>query len=399
MNALIMILIAIFVIGLYVTIDFMLGRKQHLKSMYSQKYPVRESNLKIIAHGNELFKELFSDLKNARHNIHIIFYICKNDGFSQEFLSILKEKAQEGIEVRLLLDWVGSIKFKRKTIKELKSFGVQFAFCHKPKLPFFFYSTQVRNHRKITVIDGEIGYMGGYNVGKEYIDLDPKLSPWRDYHLKMTGEGVSDLQMQFLRDWRESYKTNLSQNQIYFPKLEKGSSKHQLFSSEGFLLEETFSDLIKNAKSSITIGSPYFIPSKKVLQYLLEALQRGVNLTVLVPYQSDHILVKEASFCYFRKLIKKGAHVYQYSNGFYHAKVLIIDDFCDLGTANFDKRSFFLNHEINCFIYDTRVVQEVKNIIQEDLMQSQKMRLEDINSPNLFRSFKEKVAGSISFFL
>lgn len=399
MNALIMILIAIFVIGLYIKIDFMLGRKQHLKSMYSQKYPIRESNLKIITNGNDLFKELFLDLKNARHNIHIIFYICKNDSFSQEFLSILKEKAREGLEVRLLLDWVGSLKIKRKLIKELKNAGVQFAFCHKPKLPFFFYSTQVRNHRKIAVIDGQIGYMGGYNVGKEYIDLDPLLSPWRDYHLRMTGEGVNDLQEQFLRDWQEAYKTNLLQNPIYFPKLEKGSSKHQIFSSEGFLLEETFSDLIKKAKSAITIGSPYFIPSKMVLQDLLEALQRGVKLTVLVPYHSDHILVKEASFCYFRKLIKKGADVYQYSNGFYHAKILIVDDFCDLGTANFDKRSFFLNHEINCFIFDQVVIQEFREIIQEDIKQSQKMRLEELNSPNLFRSFKEKIAGSISFFL
>lgn len=343
---------------------------------------------------------MFDELKKAHKHIHILFYICKNDDFSKEFLQILMDKAQSGIEVRLLLDWAGSLKIKKKKIKELKAAGIQFSFSNLPCLPYFFYSSQTRNHRKITVIDGRIGYIGGYNVGKEYIDLDPKLTPWRDYHLKLTGEGVQDLQHQFLLDWQEATKTNLLQNEIYFPDLSKGVVRHQFISTEGFLLEGTFSTLIRNAKHSITIGSPYFIPSKSILQDLLDALKRNVSITVIVPFSSDHLFVKEASYPYLRKIISAGANVYQYKKGFYHAKVLLVDDvICDLGTANFDNRSFFLNHEINCYIYNSDTIEQVKRILEQDLKDSEILHLSKLNNVSLFTSIKEWIAkGFVHFF-
>ena len=381
-------------------IDFFMGRKRHLHHYKHQSFPIRESTIQLFSSGPELFLDLFSELKKAKAHIHIQFYIVKDDEFSLEFLSILEEKASEGIEVRLLLDWRGSSKGKKLIIRQLDYTGVIYAFCHVPKPPFLFYTLQVRNHRKITVIDGKMGYVGGFNIGKEYINLDPILNPWRDYHLKIQGEGVQDLQQIFLKDWEKTEYLPFQKKSRYFPPLEKGTLRHQFFASEGFPLEDTFSTLIRNSEHSILIGTPYFIPGKKVFPELLAALQRGVKLEILVPSIADHPLVKEASYKYLRKLISLGATVYQYEKGFYHAKTLLIDEtICDIGTANFDKRSFYLNYEINCFMYDKRFIEQVIGLLKKDQHHARILTLEDLNHMNPWSSCKEMVAGAVSFFL
>lgn len=395
-----LILAAIFIIGLYLFIDFRLGRKRHLSSLKKNTLPLRQGQIEMFTEGTALFKDLFQTMKNAKENIHTIFYICKNDKISQDFFGILIQKAQEGVEVRLLVDWFGGKGIKRKLIKKLKNAGVSFAFARKPKFPFLFYSAQIRNHRKISIIDGSIGYVGGYNVGDEYIHLNPKLSPWRDYHMKITGEGIQDLQRQFLLDWNKAAKVNLLQSPVYFPSLKKGPGRHRFFPSEGLHLEECFTNLIREARISIFIGTPYFVPSKTVFRELLTALDRGVVLTVLIPLVSDHFLVREASFQFLREILKRGARVYQYKKGFYHAKVLVVDDkICDLGTANFDNRSLFLNLEINCFIYEPSVIEEVNGILRQDIHDSKRLALEDLQGFHPLRTLKEYAARTIAFFL
>ncbi len=380
-------------IVIWLTIDFTLGRKKHYKKLKHNDYPFRESHFSPFAKGPELFTDLFSELKKAKQHIHIQFYIVKDDEISREFLGILKKKAREGVEVRLLLDWLGSFPIKKKIVQDLKKHGIEFSFSQKLKLPFLFYSLQTRNHRKITVIDGKIGYIGGFNIGKEYIDLDSKLSPWRDYHLKVTGEGVADLQLHFLANWDEELKINLLNEAVYFPVQQKGPSKHKIIPSKGPFLENTFSSLICHAKKSIIIGTPYFIPSPALLGELQSALRRGVKLTIIVPKTADHLLVKEASYRYLRILIQDGARVYQFLNGFYHAKIIIIDDeICDVGTANFDRRSLFLNYEINCYIYDRPFVNQMLAIVQKDILDSKSLTLSELNRPNFIRSCKEFVA-------
>ncbi|WML50474.1 phospholipase D-like domain-containing protein [Neobacillus sp. PS3-34] len=158
--------------------------------------------------------------------------------------------------------------------------------------------------------------------------------------------------------------------------------------------------LIRSAKEAITIGTPYFIPSQKLFHELILAAQRGVSITIIVPFKTDHVLVQEASYRYLRKLLKAGALVYQYQKGFYHAKTVVIDeDICDIGSANFDKRSIFLNKEINCLIYDSIFIGRVKRVIQKDILDSKPLTLKELNQPNFFRSLKESLAGAISLFL
>jgi cardiolipin synthase A/B len=391
----------LFLILLWLTLDYHLGRRNHLNTFVPPTSTKRRSQVEIFTDGQLLFKDLFDEIKRAEKHIHILFYIAKNDAVSKEFFSLLTEKAKEGVEVRLLLDFLGSYKADRKGIKKLKEAGGQFHFTHIPRLPFLFYSSQVRNHRKITVIDGHYGYIGGFNIGKEYVNKDSKLNPWRDYHLKIQGEGVEDLQSVFLANWRKNSKIDLTKNEIYFPEQKPGPVEHEIIPSEAVLLEHTFTKLISTAKDTIMIGTPYFIPSQRTFQALLAAIKRGVTIKILVPGQSDHLLVQEASYPYLRRLLKtEKVQVFQFQNGFYHAKTLMIDDsLCDIGTANFDKRSFFLNHEINCYMYDKKFIETAKRTMEKDFLDAKPISLSDLTKPNLWRSVKERLAAAISLFL
>ncbi|MFJ7683160.1 cardiolipin synthase [Peribacillus butanolivorans] len=381
-------------------VDFKLGHKRNMKQVTNIKYPPRKSDMTVFTSGKILFDDFMKEIKLAQDSIHILFYIVKNDKFSKEFLKLLQTKAEAGVEVRLLVDRIGSKNISRESIQELKKSGVHFSFSFKPKLPFLFYSIQKRNHRKITVIDGRIGYLGGFNIGKEYINQGEKLNPWRDYHVKITGEGVKDLQEVFLSDWVHDTNEDYRGTPAYFPTLVPGTQAHQVIVTNGSHLEQTLTRLIQQAEKKIIIGTPYFIPSQTLFQELRSALARKVSVTVIVPEISDHALVKEASFPYFRVLLKEGAAILQFQRGFYHSKVILIDDIiCDVGTANFDKRSLFLNSEINCLIFDRAFIEDVKKELAVDIAESKPLSRDSLSSTNVVRTAKESLASILSPFL
>lgn len=380
--------------------DFFLGRYVHGKKMRPCSYPVRNGRLQLITSGPELFSHYFDDLYKAETSIHVLFYIVKNDRFGQLFFEILIDQARKGIKVRLLLDWFGSRTVSKSLLKKARSAGVEVVFCHRPRFPFAFFSLQQRNHRKVTIIDGKIGYVGGFNVGKEYIDLDPVLSPWRDYHLRIEGEGIADLQTEFLLDWERAAGTSHLKDSSLYPHLEKGPMPYRFFPTQGVDAEEEILQLIDQAEENIFVGTPYFIPPEKLVSGLVQAIQRGVAVTVLVPDKSDHPIVKEASLHYLRKILAAGGDVYQYEAGFFHAKVILIDGtFCDIGTANFDCRSFRLNYEINCFIYDQKFIEETERIVQEDISRSSRLSPEDLADPPLSVRSKEWTGMLFKYFL
>ncbi|PEX88632.1 cardiolipin synthase [Bacillus cereus] len=387
-------------ITIWVTIDFSYGRLLHLKRVRSRNFPLRQSDFHLYTYGKDLYDALFTDIKQAKHHVHVLFFIVKNDKISREFLKLLIDKAQEGIEVRLLLDRFGSHHLSNEAIRSLQKHGVSFSFCHKVKFPFLFFSANQRNHRKITVIDGEIGYIGGFNIGEEYLGHNQKLGLWRDYHLRLTGEGVQDLQKQFLHDWFDETNKNLLDTSLYFPKQQTGAILHQFIPTDGAYLQNTFLHLIENAKEELFIGTPYFIPSKKIMNALLKARERGVQITILVPEKADHALVREAKFPYCRKLIRAGCNIYAFQQGFFHAKIIIADNHtCDIGTANFDKRSLYINHEINCLLYDKHFIQTVKTKLHEDLECSSLLSFEDVNPLSLVDRGKEWLGTILAFFL
>lgn len=385
---------------IWLSVDFHFGRKAHRAAVKKISFPERQSDFELFTNGKALMKQLFHDLQKAKHFIHIQFYIVKNDKISMQFSNLLKKKAEQGIEVRLLLDRVGSSSFPINIRDELKKSGVKFFYSSQPKMPFLFYSLQRRNHRKICIIDGEIGYIGGFNIGKEYIGGDQKLSPWHDYHLRLKGEGVQDLEGVFLEDWRRSSGEELLYKEVYIKPHPQGQSRHRFLLSDGAFLEEEYLALFKSAKNMITIASPYFIPSDKLLQQLLSCLQRGVSVRIIVPFNSDHFLIKEASYRSFRMLIPKGAQIFQYEKGFFHGKYILIDQtIADIGTANFDQRSLFLNSEINCYIYDNHFIQMMLKEVHNDIENSQLLSLSDLEDLGLWNHLKEWTAARLSYFL
>ncbi len=398
MEAVLYVLLAIGLVIAWLTLDLYLGRKKHLKEVKRLTFPKRQGDILLYADGNLLYKDLFEDMRMASHHIHSLFYMVRDDHASKEFLSILKDKADQGLEVRLLLDYFGSFDVKKETIKELKQHGIEVEVYHKPAFPFFFFSINQRNHRKITVVDGKIGYVGGFNIGKEYLGQDPEFGVWRDYHLKLEGEGVQDLQSQFIQNWEQAGDFDAREwGDAYYPIAEKGPITHKLVPTNGGHLSETFLTLLQRAEKSIIICTPYFIPSDPLLEELLGALGRGVKVTVLVPAKADHPLVMDAAFPYFKKIIGAGAEVYRFYLGFYHAKVMVIDDHtCDIGTANFDKRSLFLNNEINCLIFDKEFVRKTVDEIHKDIHNSEKLTLEFIQNRSIFDKSKEQLSKFLS---
>ncbi|MCU5514089.1 cardiolipin synthase [Bacillus wiedmannii] len=387
-------------VTLWITIDLLYGRILHLKRVRSRTFPLRQSNFHLYTYGQDLYDALFTDIQQAKHHVHVLFFIVKNDKISREFLKLLIDKAQEGIEVRLLLDRLGSHYLSNEAIRSLQKHGVSFSFCHKVKFPFPLFSANQRNHRKITVIDGKIGYIGGFNIGEEYLGHNQKLGLWRDYHLRLTGEGIQDLQKQFLHDWLDDTNQNLLDSPLYFPKQQPGIILHRFIPTDGAYLQNTFLHLIESAEKELFIGTPYFIPGKKIMNALLKARKRGVQITVLVPEKADHALVREAKFPYCRKLIQAGCNIYAFQQGFFHAKVIIVDDYiCDIGTANFDMRSLYINHEINCLLYDKHFIQTVKNKFHEDLENASLLSFKDVSPHSLIDRGKEWVGTILAFFL
>lgn len=388
------IVLVIAIVGILAWIDFYLGHKQ---TVLKEEPPVTtKGSMQLLSTGSHFFDALFQDIDDASNSIYIQFYILRDDELGSDLCTRLISKANKGVEVRLLLDYLGSYGVKKKTIQKLKNAGVHFEYSNKPQFPYLLYRINHRNHRKITTIDGKIGYIGGYNVGNEYMGRVTRFGDWRDYHLKLRGPVVNELQRLFMDDWNGSTNDKMTSKQL--PAADEEYHKEiMLVPSKGHAAYRFFREKIKRSEKNIFIGSPYFIPGKKMNKELLSALNRGVNVKLLVPMTPDHPFVQEASYRYVKPLLEAGAEIYQFHEGFYHSKVLMFDEsICDIGTANFDLRSFFYNDEINCIFTDKTEIQNVKKVIESDLARSEKLTLERLQKT---RTAKVRVKEVIGFIL
>ncbi|PEX86418.1 cardiolipin synthase [Bacillus cereus] len=375
-------------------IDVEMGKKMASEYEVGQ---VRLGEFQLYTNGEELYRNLFEDIKHAKKYIYIHFYIVGKDEISQEFLQLLEKKASSGVEVKLSVDRIGGYKLKKKIINQLKSKGVNFTFSKKPKLKNVFYSLHQRNHRRIVTIDGKVSYIGGFNIGKEYLGQNPKFGPWRDYHVRINGNGAHDMERKFADDWKEDTGEKMS---VYKSLPATGNVKYQYLFSDGKDLWEKYGALLKQAKRSLIIATPYFIPSKEMTKELKDALKRGVNVKILVPFKSDAVLLKQAAYPYLKDMLHAGAEIYQYRNGFFHGKVTIIDgEIVDIGTANFDNRSFYLNYESNCVIYDKTVVADVWSRLKEDFHKSKRFSEEDFEKISKWDWFLARIANVIASYL
>ena len=373
-----------------------------------------DNDITLFKDGTEKFKCLKEEIKKAKHHIHLEYYIVKSDVIGTEIKALLIEKAIEGVSVKFIIDRVGSIKMKRKAIKELRDAGVdviQYSYFLAPLLRLINTQINYRNHRKIVVIDGHVGFIGGINIGDEYLGKG-KLGYWRDTHIMVKGDFVLGLQAVFLDDYftikrtAGDYFLNKELFMNYFPEPAKSSKQvMQLVKSgpdsEFPAIMQGVLKMITMAKENIYITTPYFVPTESIMESLKMAILSGIDVRILFPGRYDHILVYLASRTYLAELIRCGAKVYFYSkDSFIHSKVMTIDKkISTIGTANMDIRSYELNYEINAVIYDDNKTNEFDKQFFKDLEKSTEVFVDDFDGISRLHKILEAMARVFSSLL
>ncbi|ERI91690.1 putative cardiolipin synthetase [Clostridiales bacterium oral taxon 876 str. F0540] len=373
-----------------------------------------DNDITLFKDGAEKFKCLKQELDKAKHHIHLEYYIVKSDGIGTEIKDLLIKKASQGVKVKFIIDRVGSIKMKRSAIKELREAGVeviQYSYFLAPLLRAINTQINYRNHRKIVVIDGRVGFVGGINIGDEYLGKG-KLGYWRDTHMMVKGDFVIGLQASFLDDYFTIKRTdgeyfiNKNEAKQYFPEpLKSNKQIMQLVrsgpDSEFPAIMQGILKMITMAKKNIYITTPYFVPTESIMEALKIAALGGIDVRIIFPGKYDHILVYYASRTYLAELIKCGARIYFYSNdSFIHSKVMTIDGkIATVGTANMDIRSYELNYEINAVIYDDNKTSELDKQFFEDLKRSKELFVEDFEATPKLNKALEATARVFSSLL
>ncbi len=362
----------------------------------------QDNDIEIFNDGNAKFESLIEDLEKATDHIHIQYYIFRLDNLGKRIREVLTRKAKEGVEVRLLFDDMGSRRVYKRHFQQLIRYGGSVEAFFPSILPLINTRLNYRNHRKIVVIDGRIGYIGGFNVGDEYLGKAKKFGYWRDTHLRIEGSAVHPIQTRFLLDWNQAAEQEVEYADKYFPEIPlKGDVSMQIVSSgpdsEWEQIKDGYLKMIFRAKKYIYIQTPYFIPDVSFLDALRIACLSGVDVRIMIPNKPDHIFVYWATYSNVGHLLKAGAKIYIYDNGFLHAKQIVIDDeVATVGTANIDVRSFKLNFEVNAFIYDRDKSHELAELFEQDLLLSTELTLDIYRERSLTIRLKESMANLIS---
>lgn len=330
------------------------------------------NEVKTYISGEKKFQDLIKDIRSAKSFIHIEYYIFRFDDLGKAIIDELKSKVDEDVEVRLLVDGMGSKNLKQKEIRYIKSLGIKFSIFFPGAFPRINTRINYRNHRKIVIIDGEIGYVGGFNVGNEYVNRGHQFKFWRDTHLKVKGQAVNELNKRFILDWDYASNENFGNIIKYFPKpKEYGRVGMQIVSSGPDHMDEyikiAYMKIINNARKYVYIQTPYLVPDEPILEALRISALSGVDVRIIVPDKPDHFFMEWVLSANIANLIDYGVKIYRYNNGFIHSKTIVSDDIVSsIGTANMDNRSFRLNFEVNAFIYDGVVAKEQSKIFLND---------------------------------
>jgi cardiolipin synthase len=366
------------------------------KSIISQN-----NNIYILNNGTEKFPALLEALKQAKHHIHFEYYIFEHDNIGKQIISVLQQKAKEGVKVKIIIDHVGSWHFSNRRIKQLRKKGVEIRRFMRVNFPYFTSKVNYRNHRKIVVIDGHTGFVGGMNIADKYIHGTKKLGNWRDLHLKIHGEAVHSLQTVFLMDWYFITK-ELPTETSYFPKIAHDNKKIIQIVSSGpdsswAGIMQTYFLSIATARKSIYITTPYLLPNSSILTALKTASLSGVDVKLIIPKKSDSVLVSYASLSFVGELIDAGIEVYFYKKGFIHSKTMIIDSILSsLGTANLDYRSISVNFEINALIYDEETALKLTKSFNKDITDSELVTKEIWIKKPITRKLQSSIARIFS---
>ena len=335
------------------------------------------NEVKLIKNGDAKFKLLLEDLKNAQHHIHLEYFIIKDDIIGTEVLNLLCDKAKSGVEVRVIIDDVGS-SITSKMKHKLKESGVEMHSFMPVLFSRFTGQMNYRDHRKIVVIDGEIGYVGGINISDNYVNAHNKRY-WRDTHIRIVGEAVKSLQILFFTTWDFVTEDVIKVSEVYFPEYSRKAKVPLQIAASG--PDTDWSNIMEaifvattTAEDYIYITTPYFIPNDEIVTALQLAARSNIKVKLIVPQTSDSWIAQYATNSYIELLLEAGVEVFHYTKGFVHAKTMVVDGVLStVGTANMDYRSFNINFEVNALIYNKEFSNQLIDLFNEDLNDCEKL--------------------------
>lgn len=353
-----------------------------------------DNTLHIYTEGADFILGLFGAIARARHHVHLESYIIDDDAVGRMLRDLLISKVNEGVEVRLIYDDVGCWDVHNSFFQRMIDAGVKVGAFMPVRLPMFSHKINYRNHRKICVVDGQTGFIGGMNIANRYVRGQDG-HRWRDMHLKVTGSGVAAIQRDFFVDWYFVTRVLIT-DPVYYPAPlhASGHAALQIVTADPvahwpeFMYGLTW--IIQNARRYIYIQTPYFMPTEPILQALQTAAMSGVDVRLMVPRKPDGFWLRWANDSYFKDILEAGIRLYTYRPGFLHSKALVADDeWCTIGSANMDFRSFENNFEANAFIYDHETAIKVKEIFREDAKGCKEIHLRSWNRRNYRRRLLE----------
>ena len=373
------------------------GRNQLIPFFHrvSNALPFEGNDVQVFTDGYSMYQELFRRIAKAKHHIHLEFYIFENDAVGRLLRDLLIDKAREGVSVRLLYDDVGCWDVNPMFYDEMLCEGIEVRSFLKVRFPQFTSKVNYRNHRKLAIIDGKVGFIGGMNIALRYLKGVP-WGVWRDTHICLKGKAVYGIQTAFLTDWFAVDRTLLTSAQ-YFPKMNSvGTSVAQIVTSDPVgEWHDIMLGLVKAiscAQRYIYVETPYFLPTEQVMAAFQTAALSGVDVRLMIPKKADAFITHKGTMSYLDELMKSGVKVYFYRAGFLHSKLWVADDeWASVGSTNLDFRSFEHNFEANAFFYDEKTVCTLKEIFLEDMKKCMTLSQKIWDK----RSFKNKIIESV----
>ena len=359
------------------------------------------NKVEIFTDGHSKFDALIADMESAKEYIHLQYYIFTDDNTGTRVAETLMRKAREGVKVRVIYDHIGSINTKSKFFRRMTEAGVAVYPFFRVTFPIFATRINWRNHRKIAIIDGKVGYIGGMNIADRYIN-GVSYGIWRDTHLRITGPAVGGLQYSFAIDWNfmgqplleESADTSIHNEPHFTAGIQMMTSGP---TSTWSNIAMVFQKAIANAKRGVFLQTPYFLPTESLLRTLQAVALAKVDVRIMLPAKSDSAILTYASRSYIRECLLSGIKVYLYEGGMLHAKTVLVDDeFVSVGSTNFDFRSFEHNFESNVFIYSPEINRQMREIFLEDLTQCVRISPSEWNKRPRWQKTKESIFRLLS---
>ncbi|MCL3779825.1 cardiolipin synthase [Prolixibacteraceae bacterium JC049] len=379
------------------------GKKHLMKLLLNNSSALITDNnqVKLLHNGDQTFAHIIQALEQARHHIHLEYYIIEDDKIGKIIKNLLITKAIQGVQVRVIFDDVGSWGISKRFKKELKQNGVEIRAFMPVSFPWFTSRVNYRNHRKIIVVDGQIGFLGGLNIADRYIDGIPGIGSWRDTHVQIKGDAVATIQMQFISHWYFCSEQLLPLDEYIIDNPPSQGVVTQISASgpdsDWESISQAYFTAISTANRSVFIATPYFMPTADILTAIKTAAMKGVDIRLLIPEKSDTVIPKWCTESYIEELLEAGVRVFRFKNGFYHSKLMMVDGvWSSVGTANMDFRSLETNFEINAFFYNRAIYKELASRFIQDLSRSVEIEIKQWQKRPLLKKLKASFARLFS---